>query len=164
MAGAPPIARHRSKSEEMIRRLIIVTALLATGVAAADHQADYTALKTRAASAKVGEQDKLYAQLAMRATEVANDHYTAGDVTKAQAAIDEVVSCAEKARAAALQTNKNLKQTEITLRETLRRLDDLRRTLAVEDRPYVETAINRIETVRKQLLDQMFGPKPKERK
>ena len=148
----------------MICRLIFVTAVLAASVMAADHQADYAALKTRAAAAKVSDQDKLYAQLAMRATEVANDHYTAGDVIKAQSTIDEVVNYAEKARDAALQSNKNLKQTEITLRETSRRLDDLRRSLALEDRPYVETAINRIETVRKQLLDQMFGPKPKEKK
>ncbi|MBV9087997.1 MAG: hypothetical protein JOY79_10965 [Acidobacteriaceae bacterium] len=147
----------------MFRRLIIFAVLAGATFAAADHEADYAALKSRVASAKGGEQDKLYAQLAMRATEVANDHYSAGDVTKAQAAIDEVISFAEKARDVALQSNKNLKQTEITLRETSRRLEDVRRSLAVEDRPYVETAINRIETVRKQLLDQMFG-KPKERK
>jgi hypothetical protein len=148
----------------MYRILIIVALLFATAAAAADHQADYAALKTRAAAAKDRDQDKLYAQLAMSATAVANEQYTAGDVTKAQASIDEAVTFAEKARDAAVHSNKNLKQTEITLRETSRRMEDLRRSLALEDRPYLETAINRIETIRKQLLDQMFGIKPKETK
>ena len=148
----------------MICRLIMFALLSAVSLPGADHQADYAALKSRAAAAKVTDQDKIYAQLAMSAAAVANDHYTAGDVNKAQATIDEAVSYAEKARDAALHTNKNLKQTEITLRETSRRLEDLRRTLALEDRPYVETAINRIENVRKDLLDQMFGLKPKEKK
>jgi len=148
----------------VIYRLILVALLAATFARAAEHQTDYATLKTRAAAAKISDQDKLYAQLAMSATAVANDRYTAGDVPKAQESIDEAVSFAEKARDAALHSNKNLKQTEITLRETSRRMEDLRRSLALEDRPYVETAINRIETIRKQLLDQMFGIKPKEKK
>jgi len=149
----------------MILRLIFVAVLFASTLFAADHEAEYAALKARATAIKVSDQDKFYAQLALRATEVANEQYTAGNITKAQATIDEAVTYAEKAHDAAAGSNKNLKQTEITLRETSRRLEELRRSLALEDRPYVETAINRIEDIRKKLLDQMFGPKkPKEKK
>jgi hypothetical protein len=144
---------------------MLVAVLSASALLAADHEAEYAALKARAATVKVSDQDKYYAQLAMRATEVANDQYTAGNVTKAQVTIDEVVNYAQKAHNAAAESNKNLKQTEIILRETSRRLEELRRSLALEDRAYVETAINRIEDIRKGLLDQMFAPKkPKEKR
>jgi hypothetical protein len=143
-----------------VRCWLIAAALLsATPLSAADHQTDYAALKARATTVRTGDQGKVYAQIAFHGTEVANDQYTAGDVTKAQATIDEVVSYAQKARDAARRSNKNLKQTEITLRETSRRLEEVRRSIAVEDRPYVETAINQVEGLRKELLEQMFGPK-----
>ena len=143
----------------MFMRIMFAALLSAATVTAADHQELYAALKVRAATAKSNDQDKIYAQLALHGTEVANDQYTAGDVAKAQGTIDEVVSYAEKARDAALGSNKNLKQTEIILRQASRRLEEVRRSLAVEDRSYLETAINRVENVRKELLDQMFGPK-----
>ena len=148
----------------MLLRIMFAALLSAATVIATDHQEQYAALKTRAATAKSSDQDKIYAQLALNGTEVANDQYTAGEVAKAQVTIDEVASYAEKAGGAALESNKNLKQTEITLRQTSRRLEEVRRSLALEDRPQVETAINRVENVRKQLLEQMFGLKKKTEK
>jgi hypothetical protein len=116
-----------------------------------------------ATAAKPSDQDKLFAQVSRRAVEVANNYYTAGKVPEAQAAVQDVVSYAEKARTAAQSSGKNLKQTEIELREAARRLEQVRRSLALEDRPYVEAAVNRVEQVRKDLLDQMFGLKPKDK-
>lgn len=148
-----------------MRRLGILVSvfLLASFCAAGRKEEPLESLKARAEAARPSEQGHLFAEVAWREVEVANSYYTAGEVEKAQAAVQEVVSYAEKAQAAAQKSGKKLKETEITIRKTARRLDDVRKTLAFEDRPAVAAAIERLEQVRKALLDQMFGP-PKEKK
>ncbi len=47
------------------------------------------------------------------------------------------------------------------MRKAEHRLNEVRRTLALEDQPEVQAAVDQIATVRKQILDQMFAPKPK---
>ena len=64
---------------------------------------------------------------------------------------------AGRAAEAAQKSGKHLKDTEILLRETARRLDDVRKTLNFDDRPHVEAAVQQVEKFRQQLLDHMFG-------
>ena len=67
-----------------------------------------------------------------------------------------------RASEAAQKTGKHLKNTEILLRETARRLDDVSKTLNFDDRIYVEAAVKQVEKSRQQLLEQMFGLPSKE--
>jgi hypothetical protein len=64
---------------------------------------------------------------------------------------------------AARKSGKHLKDTEILLRATARRLDDVGRTLNFDDRPYVQTAVKQVEKLRQQLLDHMFGAPSKDK-
>jgi hypothetical protein len=122
------------------------------------------ALKARAENAKPQDQARLFATIARREVNEADRLYTEGDITNATKAVDDVVHYAARATEAALKSGKHLKDTEILLRATARRLDDVRKTLNFEDRPYVDTAVKQVEKLRQQLLDHMFGAPSKESK
>ena len=70
----------------------------------------------------------------------------------------------EKARDAATQTKKHLKNIEIDVRKIADKLRDIKRTLAFEDQPPVEQAIRRLEDVRTTLLHEMFAKENKKEK
>ncbi len=122
------------------------------------------ALKARAENAKPQDQAHLFATIARREVNEADRLYTEGDITNATKAVDDVVHYAARAAEAAQKSGRHLKDTEILLRATARRLDDVGRTLNFEDRPYVETAVRQVEKLRQQLLDHMFGAPAKESK
>ena len=49
-----------------------------------------------------------------------------------------------------------MKQTEIAMRKMSRRLEAIRKTLEVDDRPPVGEAIQKLESARSELLNRMF--------
>lgn len=114
-------------------------------------------LKAKAEAASGGGRAKLYAQVAQEEVELANQHFTDGNVEKGQAAVRDAVVYAEKARDAAVASRKQLKKTEISIGKTARRLSDISRTLAIDDRPTVEQAVKELEHIQDQLLDAMFS-------
>ena len=141
-----------------------VIALLALGVSAKTADEPLEVLKARAESARPGDQGPLFAAIASREVNEADRSYTEGDIPKAMQAVDEVVRYAGRAAEAAQKSGKHLKHTEISLRETARRLDVVRKTLSFEDRAYVEAAVKQVEKRRQELLERMFGPQSKEGK
>ena len=114
-------------------------------------------LKARAEAASGGDRAKLCAQMAQEEVELANQHFTDGNVEMGHAAVQDAVAYAEKARDAAIGSRKHLKKTELSIGKTARRLSDISRTLALDDRPIVEQAVKRLEHIQDQLLDAMFG-------
>ena len=114
-------------------------------------------LKTKAAAASGGEQATLCARVAQEEVELADRHFIAGDVDQGHAAVREAVAYAEKARDAARSSKKKVKQTEMAIGKTARRLSDIGKTLALDDRPAVEQAVKELEHIQDQLLDAMFG-------
>jgi len=138
--------------------------LLSTFAAAKNAEEPLDALKARAENAKPQDQAQLFATIARREVNEADRFYTAGDTTAATKAVDDLVHYATRATEAAQKSSKHLKETEILLRTTARRLDDVRKTLNFDDRAYVETAVKQVENLRQQLLDQMFGAPSREKK
>ena len=120
------------------------------------------ALKARAENARPQEQAHLFASIARREVNEADHFYTEGDIANAKRAVAQVVQYAARAADAASSSGKHLKDTEIQLRETARRLDDVAKTLNFEDRPDVAAAVKQVEESRRKLLDRMFGVAPKE--
>lgn len=110
-------------------------------------------LKAKAEELKEHERGKVYSEIARELTEEANRQFTEGQTDAAQAAVKEVVEYAEKASAAAKLKNKKTKDTEINLRKTARRLEEVAKTLAVEDRPAVNRAVEKLDEIRKDLLE-----------
>ncbi len=143
----------------------IACLLLLSAAVCAAREETYEQLKARAETAKPKDRDKLFAEVSLRAVMLARTRYNESQVEKAQAAAQDAAVYAEKARDAAQSSGKNLKNTEIMLREAGRRLDELRKDLSVEDRPPVEVALHRVEAARQAVLTKMFGPMggPKEK-
>ena len=144
--------------------IVFAVAVLASGGAAKTADEPLEVLKARAESTRPQDQSVMFAAIASREVNEADRFYTEGDILKAKQAVDEVVHYAGRATEAAQKFGKHLKQTEISLRETARRLDDVRKTLSFEDRPYVEAAVKQVEKRRQELLERMFGPQSKEGK
>lgn len=144
-------------TRHLIAHLIVVATLIVPG--AAQEAAPTTRLDELIAKVEKTEEhnrSKLYSEIARELTEVANQQYTDGDPEKALATVKDVVTYAEKASAAAKLKNKKLKDTEITLRKTARRLEEVERTLAIEYRPPVNAAVEKLDAIRKDLLEYLL--------
>jgi hypothetical protein len=116
-------------------------------------------LKARADAAHGGERAALSMEYAHRELEEANNFYNQGDVEKAEAAVQEVLTYAQQAATAAATSGKRLKQTEIDLRKLQHRLHDIGQSLNIDDRPPVEKGVQQLEQIRADLLAKMFGEK-----
>ena len=114
-------------------------------------------LKAKAEHKGEADRGRIYADIAHDLVELANNQFTNGDTDKGQDSIKAAVDYAEKATASAREKGHKIKDAEITLRETARRIEEVRRTLAIDDQPPLKAAVERLEGMRKQLLQKMFG-------
>jgi hypothetical protein len=146
----------------MRRHAIIFAVLLSTTPATfAWKETDVEQLKGRAQSARLEELPSLCTQIARKQADSADNLYKAGKVGEARAAVEDVVSYSDKARDAAIRSGKKVKDTEIAVRKMAEKLRNLKRTLAFEDQAPVQSAIDRLEQMRTDLFDRMFGKKQK---
>lgn len=121
-------------------------------------------LKADAEKAHGGHRAELYSELALRTVDVANQQFIQGKSVDAQKTVQNILDYATKAHEAALEKHKKMKDVEIHLRETQRQLENLRRTLAADDRPPLEEVEKQISDFRQDLLNAMFGSPRKEKK
>lgn len=130
--------------------------LLLSLSAFADKPESIDALKTRAAAARDKEQVDLLTKVAERQLQTADKAYNDGDVQQAQAAVNDVSEYGVKAAQVSAETGKKMKHTEIALRKISTRLEVIRKTLTLDDRPPVASAIEKLEQARSELLNRMF--------
>ena len=121
-------------------------------------------LKTEAEHAEPGQQGRLYAEIAARLVAVADKQFTDSESIKGHATVQEILQYATKARDLALQTRKKMKETEKDLRLCKHSLENMRRTLAAEDRPKVEEVEKQVEQFTQDVLEAMFAPPTKGQK
>ncbi|HKW74967.1 MAG TPA: hypothetical protein VJN64_05530 [Terriglobales bacterium] len=154
------------KALRQIPRLPLAAALAAVMLGSLAHakQKSLEQLKVDAEKAHSGHRAELYSELALRTVDVANQQFTQGKSVEAQKTVQDILDYATKAHDAALEKHKKMKDTEIHLRETQRELENLRRTLAADDRPPVEAVEKTISDFRQDLLNAMFGSPRKEKK
>ena len=145
-----------------MRRLAFYMLLLALASAygaAKDETVDE--LKARFESARPEDRSELAIRIAQHQLRNADKLYGEGNIDQGRAAVDDIVTYSEKARDAATQTKKHLKNIEIDTRKMAEKLRDIKRTLAFEDQPPVEQAIRRLEDIRTTLLKEMFAKENK---
>jgi hypothetical protein len=141
-----------------MRRFVLTMLLLALASAYGAPRDETTdQLKSRFESARPEDRPDLAVRIAQQQLRGADKLYVDGKAEQARAAIDDVVTYSEKARDAATQTQKHLKNVEIDVRKMAQKLRDIKRTLAFEDQPPVDQAIRRLEDVRTTLLKEMFA-------
>jgi hypothetical protein len=121
-------------------------------------------LKSRFEKARAEDRPELGIRIAQRQLQNADKLYIDGKVDEAHAAVDDIVTYSEKARDAATETKKRLKNIEIDARKMAEKLRDIKRTLSYEDQPPVKQAIDRLEDVRTSLLEAMFAKDNKKEK
>ena len=145
----------------------VLLALLLLGCAAVPAASD----EPRDAKKPPAEKEKepeFSANQVRHSVEVANDYYTTGEVDKAETVIGQIIDLTEKCVVAAHKNHHRLKETELELSRASRRLEEVRRSLNLDDQPPVQVAVDKIEKARRVLLDIMFRPpdkpKPEEKK
>ena len=114
-------------------------------------------LKAKAEHKGEADRGRIYADIARELVELANTQFNGGDSAKGQASIKEAVNYAEKSAASADEKGHGIKNAEITLRLTARRIEEVRRMVEVDDQPPLKEAVERLEQLRKLLLQRMFG-------
>lgn len=139
-------------------RLLSILLLLST-LSLAKDQKSLDELKAEAEKAGGGRQGQLYAELAERSVDVADQQFTQGESAQGHETVKQILEYATKARDIAVDTRRKMKEIEIHLRETQRHLAQVRRTLAADDRPAVEAVEKKLADYRQDLLNAMFAPK-----
>lgn len=139
--------------------LLLLALLPVAGAAEEEEEHPLAAQWARAEAASGGSRARNFSDLAREQVELARQYFDEGDVSRGHRAVEQAVEAAEKAGEAARESRRRMKQTEISIRQTARRLDDIRRTLAFEDRPAVGSAVESMEDVRTELLGAMFAPR-----
>jgi len=151
-----------------MRRLTILVFLIVSTLVVYATAKDETVdeLKARFESARPEDRPGLAIRIAQHQLRNADKLYGEGNIEQGRVAVDDIVSYSEKARDAATETKKHLKNIEIDARKMAEKLRDIKRTLAFEDQPPIEQAIRRLEDIRTALLQEMFAKdnKKKEKK
>lgn len=142
-----------------MQKLFYIVILLALSLSAAAEKKTVDQLKAEAEKSSGGHQAELYAELAERLVDVADQQFTAGDSIKGQGTVQDILANATRAHDVAVSSQKRMKQVEIHLREAQRLLENVRRTLAAVDRPPVEGVEKKLADYRQDLLNEMFAPK-----
>jgi polyhydroxyalkanoate synthesis regulator phasin len=137
--------------------------LLVLSFAAGAEQKTVDQLKTEAEHAAPDQQGRLYAELADKLVAVADKQFTDGQSVKGHATVQEILQYATKAHDLVIESRKKMKETEKSLRECHRRLDNMKRTLAAEDRPKVEAVEKQLEKLTEEVLESMFAPPGKKK-
>jgi len=145
-------------------RIFSILIILSLVLTASGEQKTVDQLKAEAEHAAPDQQGRLYADIADSLVPVADKQFTDGESVKGHATVQEVLQYATKAHDLAIQTRKKMKETEKSLRQCRRRLENMRRTLAAEDRPQVEAVEKQLERLTEEVLESMFAAPKKEKK
>ncbi|HEY3767355.1 MAG TPA: hypothetical protein VGN44_01670 [Candidatus Angelobacter sp.] len=141
---------------------ILIVILFALAARGADKTVDQ--LKTEAEHADTGRQGLICAEIADKLVAEADKEFTDGESIKGHATVQEILQYAIKAHDLAIQTRKKMKETEKDLRLCKRNLENMRRTLAAEDRPRVEAVEKQVEQYTQDVLESMFAAPKKDQK
>jgi stress-induced morphogen len=144
-------------------KFLSIIVLLSLWLAAGAEQKTVDQLKTEAEHAEPGQQGRLYAEIAELLVSVADKQFTDAESVKGHATVQEILQYATKAHDLAIETRKKMKETEKSLRECHRRLENMKRTLAAEDRPRVEAVEKQLEKLTEDVLESMFTPPGKKK-
>jgi hypothetical protein len=114
------------------------------------------ALEAKASQAQPREQCFLYAQLVHEMTEVSLRQYAAGDVDTASSMLRHIQQFTHKIHLSVAENDKRLKNTEILLRHTAYRLNEMLHASSFEDRPLVAQTLAQVNQAESETMMQVF--------
>jgi hypothetical protein len=140
--------------------MVIVTLSLICACTAASGLADnpipLADLQAQADHAQPRDRCFLYAELVSRMTELADQQLTSGDSAHASETLKLVQRYAEKIHLGIPDDSKKLKDAEVLMRRTSRRLEDILSEASYEDQPALEATLKQLNQVQGQLMMQVF--------
>jgi hypothetical protein len=119
-------------------------------------QQSIDALEAKAIMAQPREQCFLYAEIVHEMTEFSLRQYAAGDVGKATDLLHQIQGLAQKIHLSMAEDNKRLKNSEILLRHTAFRLNEMLHNSSFEDRPLVQETLAQVNQAQSEALMQVF--------
>jgi membrane-bound lytic murein transglycosylase len=137
-------------------RHFITSLLLLTSVVCAQQPPD---LQAQAEAAQGKKRVELFVEVAEQRLDQASRLFNEGKNEEAHEAVKKSVAASQEASDTARKSRKRLKQTEISVRQMVRRLTDLSNTLEFDDREAIKPSVEKLEEIRRQLLEEMFGKK-----
>ncbi|HYL93042.1 MAG TPA: hypothetical protein VEW69_07775 [Alphaproteobacteria bacterium] len=143
----------------MVSAFGIVLALASISVRA---QNTLDSLKAAAEQARGGHQAQLYAEITGALVDRSSDEFAQNHFEQGHASVNEALQYGIKASDQAIASRQRMKEVEIQLRLSQRRLEAIKRTLPAADRPPLDVAGNKLADLRQKLLDAMFA-KPKKK-
>jgi hypothetical protein len=145
----------------MIKWTGVLTLLLLGTVAISFARKEETLeeLVARAEAARPDQQADLYMEAAERERKAALASMKTDRAQEFRGNVQELVKYCEKAQSAAVGSNKHVKNTEIRIRRISSHLKEMKLDADLNDQPAVQTAIDRLEQFRTNLLRKMFGGK-----
>lgn len=164
MEGPASSAGH---TEHEVSKLLLIT-FLCTAFAASASDKDKTLTPEQRAAAHIEELKQKIAhdsereicthsaELVHELVEQFSNQMNAGELQPAQQTLNDIGSYADKAREAAKNSHHKLKQAELTLHKSARRLADISQSLAVDNRAAVDSVVKRIEAADDAILNQVF--------
>jgi len=143
--------RHRWALAAALISLLIAPCVLGRG-----DQPTLEELKAQVANASIADRPKLCLEVSERQLDATEKLYAAGDSEKAKSALVDVIAFSELTRDYAIQSHKHEKQSEIAIRKMAHKLADLKHILPHDDQTQVQNAIDRLQSIRDDLLAAMF--------
>lgn len=125
------------------------------GEALLDDQA-IVQLEQRALQAKPREQCFLYAELVHGLTEIAGKQMLAGQTDEASASLKRVEKYAQQIHMGMADDSKRLKNAELLMHHTTRKLGDYLHAASGEDRDVLQDTLKKLNQVQDELLSQVF--------
>jgi hypothetical protein len=141
------------------RVLVIAISVLSASLCFAREEDSLQQLMAKADAATGKQQSDLCMEVAEREVKLAVAAYKADKIDEGRESLQQIVKYADKGHTAALQSGKQLKHTEIKLRQIAGRLRDLKSNVDVDDQPLVQAAVDKLEDFRTEILKSMFGSK-----
>lgn len=139
--------------------IIIVFLVVASAICLGKRQETDEQLLSRAEAAPVEKQSDLFLELAEREMKAAIEDFANGKSEEGRSTLEKMVEHCGRAHHAAIESRKRMKHTEIKLRKISRRLRDTKMNVDFDSQPQVQSAIDRLEEFRTELLKAMFGSK-----
>src|SRR5690349_6714349 len=118
----------------------LLVVALAAQVSAFSSDAAKPTLRERANAATGGDRAKLFTEAAHKDLDDASALFNQNNFDAGHAQVRQVVADAESACQAAIDSGKRLKQTEIEMHKLSRRLQELSRSLGIDERPAIDKA------------------------
>jgi hypothetical protein len=115
------------------------------------------ALREKADKAQPRDKCFLYARLINQMTDLADNQLNSGDSGDAMETLNAMRSYAERIHVDVTADAKNLKSAELLIQHTAIRLKGMLLEASFEDRPALETTLDKVDQVQAQLMLQVFN-------